>query len=725
MSRGNSQNPHQTVHALTPDSGGQNATFIHRQLDRLGLATPLIVLIAALGVIVPFYLLQARPLAENNTFMQQRQVAERVIHEFNALAGQIDALLLTMRDWTRDERISLDDPESFNGLLIPVIEQHALVSSIHLATDAGRELMLLKTPDGWKNRISHLPKTANRHHWLLWRDARTPSGEEWREQDYDMRRRPWFIGALESTEEEHIHWTPPYQFATTKEPGITASMGWTDPKSGQRYVVAFDILLMDMSRFTNRLKYGHHGQVALLDAEGKVLGLPHHERFQNDEDIRKAVLQKPDALGLTILSAALSRAQGGTEHELLTIQPDSKNNEPWLVGIHRLLIHQQAFRVVTLAPESDAQAVSGHLVAVLFGVMGTIALVAMLAAFGLVNAVRRLIERAFADLEASHVNVEGQTARRTLVAKIAARLQQAHTPVQLAQTLLSEIAVPLNLGQGVLCLWDEESGQLSALARYGGVGQTGEDLAQPLGPLLRQCAVNRVPITLKQPGQDYFRIQSGLGDTLPAAVSILPVEHGGRLFAVLELATFRLLEEADHTLLADLQPIVAMSMDILLRAARTTELLAETTAAVERSRLILEAVNNGIVGLDQDGVITFVNRMALEMLGYREEETIGQPFHFLIHHSHPDGRPLPIEHSQILRTLRDGKPRSREDETFWSKQGESLPVGCSTTTINRNGQVIGAVVVFHFRRGHHFHERAKRLSGLIPTETPSGSQGAP
>ncbi|MBF0190406.1 MAG: PAS domain-containing protein [Magnetococcales bacterium] len=723
MNRGSSQNPRTTAQVEDPDSGEQNALFIHRQLNRLGLATPLIVLIAALGVIVPFYLIQARPLAESNTAMQQRQVAERVIHQFNALAAQIDAMLLTMRDWTRDERLSLDDPESFNGLLIPVIQQHPLVSSIHLATDAGRELMLLKTPDGWKNRISDLPKTAKRHRWLSWQDARTPSGEEWREQDYDMRLRPWFVGAMESTEEEHIHWTPPYQFATTKEPGITASMGWTDSRSGQRYVVAFDILLMDMSRFTNRLKYGRHGQVALLDAEGKVLGLPHQERFQNDEEIRQSVLRKPHELGLTILSAALPRARGGSEHELLTIQPESKDSEPWLVGIHRLLIHQQAFRVVTMAPESDAQAVSGHLVAVLFGVMGTIALLAMLSAFGLVNAVRRLIERAFADLEASHVNVKGQTARRTLVATIAARLQQAHTPAQLAQTLLSEIAAPLNLGQGVFCLWDEAQQHLSALARYGGIGATPEDLARPLGPLLTQCALNRISMTLKQPGEDYFRIQSGLGDTVPESVLILPVVHGGRLFAVLELATFRPLEETDRTLLADLQPIVAMSLDILLRAARTTELLAQTTAAEERSRLILEAVNNGIVGLDQEGIITFVNRAALEMLDHDEEETIGQPFHYWLHHSHPDGRPLPIEQSQILKTLRDGKPRSRDDESFWSKQGTPLPVGYSTTAIARDGQVIGAVVVFYDRKIHPAYERFKRLSAIIRAETPSLPRG--
>ncbi|MBF0214878.1 MAG: hypothetical protein HQM00_15175, partial [Magnetococcales bacterium] len=161
-----------------------------------------------------------------------------------------------------------------------------------------------------------------------------------------------------------------------------------------------------------------------------------------DEAIRKAVLQKPEDLGLTVLSTALQQSDREANHQLLTVaHPESGEN--WQVGLHHLPVHQQGFRVATLAPESDSQTISGQLVAVLIGVMGAIAAVAMVAAFSLVNAVRRPITRAFAELAASHINIEARTVRRTLVSKIAAQLQQAHTPAQLAQILLSELAGPL------------------------------------------------------------------------------------------------------------------------------------------------------------------------------------------------------------------------------------------------------------------------------------------
>ncbi|MBF0626829.1 MAG: GAF domain-containing protein [Magnetococcales bacterium] len=679
---------------MTSGSGAPSAVLIHKLLDRLGLATPLIVLLAALGVILPFYLLQARPLTEANARLQQSQVAERVILQFTALVNQIDSLLLTMKQWGRDGRIHIDAPEAFNGLMIPVIGQQGLISSVHLASDAGREIMLLKTADGWKNRLSDLPKTGKRHHWLSWRDARTPLGDEWREQDYDMRQRPWFTGALERSEEEHLSWTVPYLFATTQEPGITASTGWTDPESGVRYVVAFDVLLMDMSRLTTQIKYGLRGQVALLTADGKILGLPHDERFKDDAAIRKAVLQKPEDLGLHLLSEAWRLANPAAEQQLFTIGEKIRGNGAWQIGLHRLPVHQQQFQVATLAPVSDIEILSDELVAVLIGVMTAIALLAMLAAFHRVSLVRRPIAQAFAELENSHRHVQAQTARRTLVANIAARLQQAHTPQQLAQTLLSELATPLAVGQALFCLWDEERQQLSALARYGGIGQTIGEIAQASAPLLQQCALTRQELILEHPENEYFYIHSGLGDMPPQAVLIQPVEHGGRLFAILELAIQRLPGSEDRTLLSDLQPIVAMSLDILLRAARTTELLTLTSAAEERSRMILEAVNSAILGLDAVGTITFVNRAALELLGTTETATIGQPLHGWIRAAHPEGEQTDLAQCHILETLRDGQPRAQDQGIFWTASGVALPVSYSTTAILRDHQVIGAVLVF-------------------------------
>ncbi|GAB0057160.1 hypothetical protein SIID45300_01483 [Candidatus Magnetaquicoccaceae bacterium FCR-1] len=687
-----------SVDPLPSESGevGQksrfDAGFVPALLARLGRSVPMLVLIAALGGIMPFYWLQARPLAETNAFLHQQVVADRVTREFAAMAEQIDALLLSIRDLARDGRISLDDTPGLNGLLIPIIQSHGLISSFHLAGDGARETMLLKSPEGWKNRLSDLNRNPRRHQWLTWQNSRTPAGEEWREQDYDMRKRPWFAGAL-STPEDQVHWTEPYIFATTREPGITASTSWSDRASGQRFVVAFDVLLNDMSRMTTRMRFGKRGYVALLAADGKVLGLPGEERFANRDVVLQSVLRESGKIGLPVLAEALRLAANSDDRETFRIPPEIVGQEEaWLVGLHPFMVHQQKFRVATFAPESESRVISGHLLSVLLGVMGAIALTAMLAARALVSRVRKPLLRAFAELESNHARQRQLTARSVLVGEIVTRLQQAHTPLELGQTLLSSLAAPLNLGLGLICLWNEAEQRLVPLARYAGIGGTPEETARPVGALLRQCALERRPFTLDRPGRSYFHIRSGLGDSVPGTILLQPVMHAGRLFAVLELAMFRPLTDEDHALLGELQPTVAMSLDILLRAERTAELLAQATAAEEWSRQILGAVEGGILGVDATGRIIFINRSALAMFAMPENSAIGLAIVDLFHASaeeHPASGETPID-----RTLRDGRPRTRQEVRCRRRDRTPLLVDYACTAIERDGRIIGAVVTF-------------------------------
>lgn len=75
--------------------------------------------------------------------------------------------------------------------------------------------------------------------------------ERWVKQGYDPRRRPWYQGAMELLAsqdggappeyvDELIHWTEPYTFFTTGDPGITASIAFLG-EDGVRYVIGFDI----------------------------------------------------------------------------------------------------------------------------------------------------------------------------------------------------------------------------------------------------------------------------------------------------------------------------------------------------------------------------------------------------------------------------------------------------------------------------------------------------
>ncbi|MEL7069870.1 MAG: PAS domain-containing sensor histidine kinase [Cyanobacteria bacterium J06581_3] len=112
-------------------------------------------------------------------------------------------------------------------------------------------------------------------------------------------------------------------------------------------------------------------------------------------------------------------------------------------------------------------------------------------------------------------------------------------------------------------------------------------------------------------------------------------------------------------------------------------------------QLILNAVGEGVYGLDLQGNVTFVNPAAANMIDWEIEDLIGQSMHQVLHHSHPDGSHYPRERCPIYAAFQDGSTRRVTDEVFWRKDGTSFPVEyISTPMQDEQGQLIGAVITF-------------------------------
>lgn len=122
-----------------------------------------------------------------------------------------------------------------------------------------------------------------------------------------------------------------------------------------------------------------------------------------------------------------------------------------------------------------------------------------------------------------------------------------------------------------------------------------------------------------------------------------------------------------------------------------------TDAALRRSearfRLLLESAGEGIYGLDAEGCCIFINQAALEMLGYKREELLGQDIHVKIHHSRSDGTPHSALECPIYDSYRKGS-RVRSSGTLWRKDGNSFQAEYSSHPIRSQGQITGAVIVF-------------------------------
>lgn len=110
---------------------------------------------------------------------------------------------------------------------------------------------------------------------------------------------------------------------------------------------------------------------------------------------------------------------------------------------------------------------------------------------------------------------------------------------------------------------------------------------------------------------------------------------------------------------------------------------------------ILNSLDEGLHGLNEDGKIIFENKAATAMLGWDLQEMLGQPAHSLMHHTRHDASVYEQAECPIYATLKDGVTRNVSDEVFWRKNGSNFPVDYTSIALrNGEGKIIGTIVAF-------------------------------
>jgi two-component system, sensor histidine kinase and response regulator len=246
-----------------------------------------------------------------------------------------------------------------------------------------------------------------------------------------------------------------------------------------------------------------------------------------------------------------------------------------------------------------------------------------------------------------------------------------------ARDILAELAPIINCGAGLMFI---EEGELRDLRYLGGYGIDVQELdLSSLGyasgaGLAREAIGSGKPIFLESVPGDYFRIASGLGESLPSTLILLPIPGEAR--ACIELAAFRSPDGPRRELLGDLPLAIAPHMGILVQNKRMAVLLASTEAQAGALRevnseqeAIFDSATTGIV-LVRNRIITRCNRKAEELFGYEGGEMIGESI--LI--SLGDEESFDAISAETIDTLRDGSSYSRElklerkdHSSFWGR----------------------------------------------------------
>lgn len=114
----------------------------------------------------------------------------------------------------------------------------------------------------------------------------------------------------------------------------------------------------------------------------------------------------------------------------------------------------------------------------------------------------------------------------------------------------------------------------------------------------------------------------------------------------------------------------------------------------ERQRIILESAGEGIIGLNDVGYHSFVNKAACDLLGWSREDLLGKSSHLMWHHTKIDGSPYLQDDSKILGVLRSGNGVFIDDEVFWRRDKISFPVEYVVSPIKEDGKITGLVIIF-------------------------------
>jgi hypothetical protein len=290
----------------------------------------------------------------SNSIIQK--TTDETVKELTSFFDPAINSLRISQEWGESELIESNDPAKLNPQFIPLLRNYPQISSMLIANTRGNEYMLLREDTTWLNRIVTWKGEAQsimRYRWKYDKGMNVLSDTAWTDtKKYDPRERPWFTGGLNTTDNE-LAWTQPYIFFTTKDPGITVSVNWkaTVDKS-LKFVIAFDILLLDISDYTSKLNISKSGKAFILTSDSKLIGLPRDLRFENHDSLKKYVLSDYKKLNISELTAAVDKWKTG-DNSGLPFSYDLDGNT-WWAGIHSFeLGKNNLFYIGVVVPEDD------------------------------------------------------------------------------------------------------------------------------------------------------------------------------------------------------------------------------------------------------------------------------------------------------------------------------------------------------------------------------------
>lgn len=144
-----------------------------------------------------------------------------------------------------------------------------------------------------------------------------------------------------------------------------------------------------------------------------------------------------------------------------------------------------------------------------------------------------------------------------------------------------------------------------------------------------------------------------------------------------------------------------------------TEQIKKDRAVVEaeaRARELLNSVDTGIIELNMDGNMSFINLTALKMLGYQHDDLIGQHFHQKLQYRNINNKEVEWSKSIIKSLLKSGPAKSLDKQVLWDRNGKKIYVTLNAVSVYDDRQIKASILSFSdITDSFHLLQEQKRL----------------
>ena len=110
---------------------------------------------------------------------------------------------------------------------------------------------------------------------------------------------------------------------------------------------------------------------------------------------------------------------------------------------------------------------------------------------------------------------------------------------------------------------------------------------------------------------------------------------------------------------------------------------------------IAQSIGDGIYTVNNDLKTTFVNKSALDLLGFESNELVGKNIHDIIHYKDENNNPINFVDCKMHNVLLDGQRYTSDKDFLIKKDGSFLPVSVIATPLHVDNKIAGLVTIFH------------------------------